>query len=442
MDRPHFSVKRVSGFRCDPGKSQSLYWDGYAPGLGLRVTKAGAKSFIFEGWLHGRSFRLTIGDLRTWTLGKAQEEATRLKTLTDRGIDPRQVRADQEAAADVARRKMISEAVLVGDAWTAYLTHHSKRWGSRHMTDHRNLSQAGGVKRKRGMSLTVQGVLYPLMRMRMADISSAALIDWQIKESSSRANSARQGFELFRTFWRWAATRPEYSSVIDAQAIDNRDLRDEVPARKTRKFDVLERAHLKSWFTAVRALSNPVVSAYLQALILTGARREEMAELRWQDVDFKWNNFWIKDKVAEEGRKLPLTPYLSGLLTELPRKNQWVFSSTAAANGRLAEPRIAHNRALSVAGLEHVTLHGLRRTFASLAEWVEMPRGVVAQIMGHAPNATAEKHYISRPLDLLAVWHNKYEAWILAQADVHRVNTTSTAKKTKAPQRLRIVGGM
>ena len=172
MDHPHFSVKRISGFRCDPGKNQSLYWDGYAPGLGLRVTKAGVKSFIFEGWLHGRSFRLTIGDLRTWTLGKAQEEATRLKTLTDRGIDPRQVRADQEAAADVARRKMISEAVLVGDAWTAYLNHHAKRWGARHMTDHRNLSQAGGVKRKRATNLTVQGVLYPLMHMRMADISA------------------------------------------------------------------------------------------------------------------------------------------------------------------------------------------------------------------------------------------------------------------------------
>jgi integrase len=73
---------------------------------------------------------------------------------------------------------------------------------------------------------------------------------------------------------------------------------------------------------------------------------------------------------------------------------------------------------LSVAGLSHVTLHGLRRTFASLAEWVEMPRGVVAQIMGHAPNATAEKHYINRPLELLAVWHGKYEAWTLEQAKI------------------------
>jgi integrase len=436
-----FSVKRIEGFRCAPGKSQSIFWDGYAPGLGLRVTAAGAKSYVFEAWLHGRCLRMTIGDHRTWTLGKAQDEATRLKSLTDRGLDPRRIKAEQEAAAEAARLKDKSEAALVSDAWDTYLKHHAKRWGLRHLVDHRNLSQAGGTKRKRGKELTVPGVLYPLMQMRMADISATALIAWQAREAATRANSARQGFELFRTFWRWAATRPEYASVVDAVAIDDKDVREEVPTRKSKKFDVLERAHLTPWFKAVRGLSNNVVSVYLQALVLTGARREEMGELRWEDVDFQWNSLWIKDKVVEEGRKIPLTPYLSGLFASLPRKNKWVFSSPTAADGRLSEPRIPHNRALSVAGLEHVTLHGLRRTFASLAEWVEMPRGVIAQIMGHAPNATAEKHYINRPLELLAVWHDKYEAWILQQAGIQAPRKRK-AKKAKPHGRpaLRLVG--
>ncbi len=170
----------------------------------------------------------------------------------------------------------------------------------------------------------------------------------------------------------------------------------------------------------MRSLSNPVVSAYLQALLLTGARREEMAGLRWQDVDFRWGSIWVKDKVAEEGRKIPLTPYLSRLLSALPRRSKWVFSSPAAKlnEGRIAEPRLAHNRALAVANLPPLTLHGLRRTFISLAEWVEMPTGIVAEIVGHKPSATAEKHYKKRPLDLLRLWHTKYEAWILNQAGV------------------------
>jgi integrase len=65
-----------------------------------------------------------------------------------------------------------------------------------------------------------------------------------------------------------------------------------------------------------------------------------------------------------------------------------------------------------------MTLHGLRRSFASLTEWLEVPTGVVAQIMGHKPSATAEKHYKVRPLELLRLHHEKIEDWILEQAGV------------------------
>ena len=441
MKHPNFSVKRIEGFRCKPGKGQSIYWDGYEPGLGLRVTAAGSKSYIFEAWLHGRTLRLTIGDLRTWTLGNAQKEAKRLKVLTDQGIDPRRVKAERQAADLAARAKDVSGAALVGDAWAVYLAHHKKRWTRHHMSDHQFVSQAGGEKKKRGKGLTKPGALAPLMHNRLADVSAAVLIEWLIQEKAMSGNRARQGFELFRTFWRWAATRADYKSVIDPRAIDDKDLRAEVPPRKTKKFDVLERAHLKPWFAAVRGLTNPIVSAYLQALILTGARREEIGELKWSDVDFQWKSLWIKDKVAEEGRKIPLTPYLAQQLAALPRENQWVFSSPAAKNGRIAEPRIPHNRALAVAGLKHLTLHGLRRTFASLAEWVEIPKGVVAQIQGHVPSATAEKHYINRPLELLALWHDKYEAWLLRQAGIKPPRSKRTAQAKPAAQpRLRLVG--
>ena len=72
----------------------------------------------------------------------------------------------------------------------------------------------------------------------------------------------------------------------------------------------------------------------------------------------------------------------------------------------------------TAAGLPALSLHGLRRSFGTQAEWVEVPAGVVAQIMGHKPSATAEKHYRRRPLDLLRMWHVKIEAWILEQAGI------------------------
>lgn len=93
------------------------------------------------------------------------------------------------------------------------------------------------------------------------------------------------------------------------------------------------------------------------------------------------------------------------------------FSSLTSASGHLVEPRIAHDKACAIAGLD-VTLHGLRRSFASLCEWVEMPAGIAAQIQGHAPSGVREKHYIRRPLDLLRMWHIKIEVWILDQAGI------------------------
>jgi integrase len=95
-----------------------------------------------------------------------------------------------------------------------------------------------------------------------------------------------------------------------------------------------------------------------------------------------------------------------------------VFSSPISKSGHLVEPRIQHNNALEIAGLPHVTIHGLRRSFGTLAEWVECPAGISAQIMGHKPSAIAEKHYRRRPLDLLRKWHCKIEEWILTEGEI------------------------
>jgi len=165
------------------------------------------------------------------------------------------------------------------------------------------------------------------------------------------------------------------------------------------------------WFAAVNQIGNPTISAYLQTLLLTGARPGEVMTLRWDDLNTQWKGIQIRDKV-EGTREIPLTPYVWHLLATLPRRNEWIFSSPTSASGYLTEPTHPHTRACKTAGLDGLTLHGLRRSFKSLTEWQEIPAGVVAQLMGHKPSATAEKHYTVRPLELLALHHEKIEAWM------------------------------
>ena len=434
--RENFTAGRVAAFKCEAGKNQSIFWDGKAPGLGLRVTPAGVKSYIFETRLNGKTLRVTIGDERTWTVSKAQEEATRLKTMTDNGDDPRQVKAEKMAAAEAKREDAKNAEAPAMDAWRIYIDTRQAKWSASHRADHENVSKAGGEIRTRGRrsgesGLTQPGALLPLLALPLTQIDADRVRAWLKDEAMTRPTHARLAFGLLRAFLNWCSDRPEYRAHVHTDACASRLTRDELP-RKAAKDDCLQREQLPLWFEHVRKLRNPVHSAYLQALLLTGARREELAGLQWADVDFQWQSLTIKDKV-EGSRTIPLTPFVASLLAALPRRNEWVFSSPAAASGRLMEPRIGHNKALTAAGLPALSLHGLRRSFGTLAEWVEVPAGVVAQIMGHKPSATAEKHYRRRPLDLLRMWHVKIEAWILEQAGVQFAPEQSGLRVVTAP---------
>lgn len=422
MKRENFTTERVAGFKCNPGKKQTIYWDGKTPGLGLRVTAANAKAYIFQTDLNGKTIRMTIGDPRTWGIGKAQAEATRLKAMTDKGTDPRQVIADAVAAKEADAAALVAqqarETVTLGTAWNEYIAAAKAAWGALHLHDHVKAMQAGGEKRTRSHKLTAPGALASLATVRLVDLTPELVTAWAKVEGAKRPARARNARTLLSTFLNWCAAHPTYKAIVTDNAAQNKEAKKHLGKPKA-KNDALQREQLPAWFAAVKQIGNPVISAYLQALLLTGARPNELITVRWADVDFQWNSLTIKDKV-EGLRVIPLTPYVAHLIAALPRRNEWVFSSPTAASGHLVEPRIAHDKACAVAGVD-VTLHGLRRSFASLCEWIEVPAGIGAQIQGHKPQGVREQHYIRRPLDLLRKWHVKIEAWILEQSGIEFV---------------------
>ncbi len=422
MKWDNFTSERVASFQCKPGAKQTIFWDGKQSGLGLRVTASGAKSYIFQTELHGKTMRITIGNYPAWSISDAQTEAARLKVKTDQGIDPRQEAADKkatdQAAAAAKKAQEARETVTVGKAWDEYVTARKSLWSELHIRDHQKIMQSGGEKRARSNKLTEPGSLASLATIRLVDLTPEMVTEWAKVEAVTRPTRARLALRLLRAFLNWCGRHSTYKTIVTSNPAQNNDARESLGKAKV-KHDVLQREQLPAWFNAVKQIQNPVISAYLQTLLLTGARREEIACLRWQDIDFQWNSLTINDKV-EDFRIIPLTPYVSYLLAALPRRNQWVFSSPGAESGRLTDPSIAHRKACAIAGLD-LTLHGLRRSFASLCEWIEMPAGIAAQIQGHKPQGVREQNYIRRPLDLLRMWHVKIEPWILEQAGINFV---------------------
>lgn len=402
-------------------------WDATAPGLGVRATPAGKPAYVFQSVYQGKDLRITIGSPAAWSIPDAQAKARELQRLIDEGKDPRDLKRDalaaqaEKQAAAVAQVQADKAAALtVGEVWGDYIEKRRPFWGELHYRDHIDKAKAGGLpsgRRGGGKQLTKPGPLAALMPLALKDLDQATIERWAADEGKTRPSSARLAWRLLTVFLTWCAEQPEYAALLpDKNPAKTKKAREALGKAGT-KSDVLQREQLAAWFAAVQQIQNPVIAACLQMMLLTGARPGEVLALRWEDVNTQWKGISIRDKV-EGTREIPATPYMLHLLAALPRRNEWVFPSNTSASGCLTEPNNPHTRACKAAGLEGLTLHGLRRSFASLTEWLEVPAGVVAQIQGHKPSATAEKHYKVRPLELLRVHHERIEAWILEQAGI------------------------
>ncbi len=414
----------IERLTCPAGKLQAFMRDAKAPGLRVRVTAAGSKSYVFEAKLNRQTIRRTIGDVRAWSIEAARNEANRLRVTLDAGTDPREVERDRLAAAIEKKAAAAVQveadkvaALTVAEVWSVYLAERRPKWGDMHHADHIRFTKAGGVpanRGTRGRGVTIAGPLYPLMALPLRELNAPTIEAWAAHEATTRPTAARLAWRLLKVFLSWCAEQPDYAALLPARNPAKTTRSREALGRPAEKQDALLKEQLSVWFEAVQRIGNPTAAAYLQTLLLTGARPGEVLALRWEDVNTKWKGLTIRDKVEGE-RVIPLTPYVSHLLAALPRRNEFVF---AGAGGAMSKPHKPHATACAVAGIDGLTLHGLRRSFKSLTEWLEVPVGVVAQVMGHKPSATAEKHYTVRPLDLLRVHHEKIEAWILEQAGV------------------------
>lgn len=432
MAKVAFTAGRVSGFKCPPEKKQAFLWDATVQGLGLRATPNGKPAYVFQGVYQDKDIRVTIGSPDAWSIPQAQTKARELQRLIDEGTDPRSLKRDALAAARADKQRQQAaherESVTGLQAWDAYLTeckaatkpgHPDKpKWGARTLADHIALSAPGGMAYKRKSAGTTQpGPLHGLLNQPLALIDSTVVAEWLKAENTSRPTQAALAFRLLRAFLNWCAEHPTYSTIANPQAHTTKAVRNHV-AKQAPKTDALQREHLPAWFAGVLADTNLHARAYLVGLLLTGARANELAGLRWEDVSLKFGGtLTLHDKV-EGLRIIPCPAYLAHLLAALPRRGPWVFGVDSERPNVDDTAAYNHRKALAAGGLPHVSLHGLRRSFKSLTEWVECPAGIVAQLMGHKPSATAEKHYTVRPVDLLRLWHDKIEAWMLEQAGV------------------------
>ena len=405
-------TREINGKTVGLGQlAREYHWCKDTPGFGLLVSSSGTKTWVSARRVKGKKVWRVLGKVQGANAISAEAARKLFQVINNElssGID-RVEENRQQKITDA------SNTITVAEVWSVYLEERKPRWGGRHYADHISLSAVGGEKYKRGTGTTQPGPLYKFMNLPLRDLSAPAIEAWAAREGKTRPTVARLAWRCLKAFLGWCAEQPKYAQVLPTTNPAKTKKARESLGKPGTKSDALERGQLPAWFDAVTKIHNPVVAAALQTMLLTGARPGEVLSLCWEDINTQWKSIQIRDKV-EGTREIPATPYVLQLLGALPRRNGYVFAGLRREI--VAYPTEPHTRACTSAGLEGLTLHGLRRSFKSLTEWLDIPAGVVAQLMGHKPSATAEKHYTVRPLDLLRIHHERIEAWILAQAGI------------------------
>jgi len=184
-------------------------------------------------------------------------------------------------------------------------------------------------------------------------------------------------------------------------------------------------------------LPNKVMGAYLEFILLTGSRRSEAASLRWRDISFKGRTLTFRDTKNHTDRTIPITPHMNELLESMKdwRMGEYVFGSTGKDGQpvKINEPRRAMQRANNVASSE-VTVHGLRRTYATVLESLDCPAYPLKTLLGHSMRGdVTASHYTQIGVERLRPWAEKYEAYLLKLInDDEKSNVVTLANSNQA----------
>lgn len=411
MAKVNFTKPRIDAFRCPEDKAQTFFWDAEVSGLGVRVTPRGKPAFIFQRQSGGKTRRFTIGDTDAWSIPEARAKARELQRQLDQGEDPAEAKRAKVAAANAERERKASEGVTVGQLWPTYLAQGRPKgkasYKPRYLADLALVADPGGRPKKRGKGLTKPGPIFSLLEVPLADISEDRLLDWYREQELRGQNQAKRALMMFRGFLRWAMAQPQYRNMARSvhESAKAPAITSQLPVQK-RRTDCIEPSQIAGWWSEALNLPNLYIGTYLRALLMTGLRRESLASLKWSDVDLRWKKATVADKVHVI-RTIPLGEELVKMLGLLPKVNEYVFAGKGKP-GHIKDPRASLARVLKAAELEHVSIHGLRRSFALLAEDAGIPVGAAEQYMGHSPTTTHEG-YKPRSLDQLRVYINRLE---------------------------------
>jgi integrase len=313
VSRQNLTERFISSRKNAPAGKRDDYPDAIVPGLALRVTDRGHKSFVLltrypSNPVHPT--RRALGDVGAITLEQARQKARAWLELIGRGIDPKIEEARQRAAAQ--RRELNTFAAVAAE----FLERHAS--GLRKSAEAKRIVQGEFVRRWGPRPIT-----------EIMPEEVAAAIRAIVKRGSPY--QAHNAFGYIRRLFNWAIGTHEFG--INASPVERLSPKDLIGKREARD-RTLSDDELRAVWRAAAIVGYPYGYIF-RMLILTGQREREVANMRWSEVDFQKQLWTIPADRMKGGRahQVPLGPEVLALLRRLPRftGGDRVFTTTAGA---------------------------------------------------------------------------------------------------------------
>ena len=373
-----------------PTVGKLMLWDALLPGFGLRITDKGSKSWVVMYRLGGREAarqRLTLGKYPALSLAKARDEARSALGDAAKGMMPALARKKQEP--------LETFAAVADEFVERYAKQHNRSWRETERILQRYVVPAWGSR--------------PIGDLTRQDVIK--LLDGFVDRGAPVM--AKQTHSTIRKMFNWAVNR----GVISASPC----LRLSAPAKAKDRDRVLSDEELADVWRGSERLGWPF-GPVIKLLVLTGQRRQEVASMRWADVNFDRALWTLPREMTKADRvhEVPLSTEALAVLRALPRMHsELVFTTNGrgpVANFSVAKLRLdnavtvdrARRGAPPVADYH---LHDLRRTLASGLARLGIAPHVIEKILNHQSGVISGVAAVYNRHAYLDEKHQALEAW-------------------------------
>ncbi len=382
-----------------PATGRIDVYDDQVPGLVLRVSSTGTKSWSFTYRLYHKPKRLSLGGYPGVSLKLARERAREARGSVQRGEDP----VARKKAEELDRQRN-GFASCARDFVAKYCKPNLRTWSEVESAFERLAIPIWGDR--------------PVKEIRRRDV--VELLEVVAARTPYQANHLRA---YLSRFFRWCIEReiiPEINPVTGVSRLIK-------PVARSR---ILSDAEIVALWRATEKLGGAFAKC-CRILLLTGMRRDEAGLLRWRELDGDFACLPATRIKSNRDMKVALSGTAKAIVEGMPRFDQCDYVFTTNGKSPISGWSKAKDRITELMKAElgeevpNWCPHDLRRTLASGLARLGYRSEIIKRVLGHAAQASdvTSIHYI---------WHN-YDAEALEAIEAWAAHIAKLTAPEAAP---------